>query len=88
MHVEGNTLIVVVYVDDLVLIGKRLNLIFRLKSWLMDTFEMIDIGILHFFLGLQVLPLLDGLFIYQHKYVLDLLKRFNMANYKACVMPF
>ena len=57
LHVEGNTLILVVYVDDPVLIGNNSDLIFRLKCWLSHTFEMIDLGILHFFLGLQVLPL-------------------------------
>ena len=87
-HVEGNTLIVVVYVDDLVLMRNKPNLIFRLKSWISNTSKMIDIGILHFFLGLQVLPLSNGLFISYSKYVLDLLKHFKMDDCKSCVMPF
>ena len=49
---------------------------------------MIDLGILHKFLGLQVLALLDSLFISQYKYVMDLLKLFNMDDYKACVTPY
>lgn len=49
---------------------------------------MIDLHILHFFLGLQVLPLLDGLFISQYKYVLDPLKCFNMDDYKPCASSF
>ena len=49
---------------------------------------MTDLGILHFILGLQVLPLSDGLFFSQSKYVLDLLKCFKMYNYKACATPF
>ena len=59
LDVKDATLIVVVYVDDLVLIGNKPDLILTLKSQLADTFEMTDLGILHFFLGLQVLPLLD-----------------------------
>ena len=55
LNVQGDTLVVAIYVDDLVLTRKKPNLIFRLKSSLADTFEMIDLGILHFFLGLQVL---------------------------------
>jgi len=42
----------------------------------------------HFFLGLQVSPLSDGLFISQSKYVLDLLKHFKMDNCKAYATPF
>lgn len=46
------------------------------------------IGILHFFLGIQALPLLDGLFISQSKYVLDLLTCFKMDDCNACANPF
>ena len=49
---------------------------------------MIDIDILHFFLGLQVLPLSYGLFISHSKYVMDLLKCFTMGNLKDCVTPY
>ena len=63
LHVKGNTLIVFVYVDDLILIGNKLDLNFRLKRRLADIFEMTNLGLLHFFLGLQVFPLSDGLFI-------------------------
>lgn len=49
---------------------------------------MIDLGILHFSLCIQVLPLSDGICISQTKYVLDLLKCFKMDDCKACVTPF
>jgi hypothetical protein len=45
-------------------------------------FEMSMIGELSFFLGLQVKQIKDGTFIYQRKYVNDLLKRFGMDNSK------
>lgn len=80
-------LIVDVYVDDLVLTQNK-DIIFRVKSQLADTFKMTNLGILHFFLGLQVLPFSDGLSISWSKYVLDLLKRFKMDDYKAFAMPF
>jgi hypothetical protein len=65
LHADGNTLIVVIYVDDLFLNGNTADLLSSLKHRLSNTFEMIDLGIIHFFPGLQVLPLLDGLFISQ-----------------------
>jgi hypothetical protein len=74
--------IVVVYVGDLVITGNNTNLFLRLKKQHVDSFDMIDLGILHYFLGLQVLPLYNGFFISQSKYVMDLLTRFNMADCK------
>jgi hypothetical protein len=59
-----------------------------LKKHLAESFDMIDLGTLHYVLGLQVLPLCDGSFIYQSKYVMDILKRFNMADCKPCATPF
>ena len=88
LHVEGNTSIFVVYIDDLILTGNKPDLIFWLKRWLSNTFEMIDLGLQHFFLGLQVLPHLDGIFISQFKNVSDVLKCFKMDDYKACATPF
>ena len=55
---------------------------------LVDTFEMIDLSLLHFFLGLQVLPMFDGLFLSESKYVLDMLKIFTMDDHKPHVTPF
>jgi hypothetical protein len=85
---NGNTLIVVVYVDDLVITGNNIDLILRLKKQLVDSFDMTDLGTLHYFLGLQVLPLCDGFFISQSKYVMDLLTHFKMEYCKPCATPF
>ena len=63
LHVRGDTLIVVVYVNDLVITGNDLDLILGLKRQLVATFEMIDLGLLHCFLGLQVFPLSNDIFI-------------------------
>lgn len=81
-------MIIVLYVDDLVITGNHHDIILLLKRQLADTFEMIDLGILHFFLGLQVLPLPDGLFLYQSTYVWDLLIFLEMDNRKACATHF
>lgn len=74
-------MIVVFYIDNLILTENKLDLIFILKRWLVDTFEMID-------LGLQVLPLSYGIFISQSMYVLDLLKCLKMDDCKAYDTPF
>jgi hypothetical protein len=79
-------LVFVVYVYDLVITGNNNDLILRLNKQLGDPFDMTDLGTLHYFLGVQVLPLCDGFFISQSKYVMDLLTIFKMANCKPYVL--
>jgi hypothetical protein len=76
------------YVDDLVITRSNVDLILGLKKQLADTFEMTDLGLLHFFLGIQVLQMDDGIFISQPKYVLNLLQRFKMEDCKPCATPY
>jgi hypothetical protein len=51
--VEGNLLIIVLYVDDLILTGDE-KLIHSCKEDLAKEFEMKDLGLLHYFLGLEI----------------------------------
>ena len=51
--VEGKLLIIVLYVDDLILTGDEL-LILSCKEDLARDFEMKDLGLLHYFLGLEI----------------------------------
>ena len=52
----GNHLIILVlYVDDLILTSSGPKLITHVKSSIKQNFEMLDLGYLHYFLGLQVL---------------------------------
>jgi len=44
-------------------------------------------GELNFFLGLQIRQLPDGIFINQSKYILDMLKKFNMSNCQTISSP-
>ncbi|XP_047267604.1 uncharacterized mitochondrial protein AtMg00810-like [Capsicum annuum] len=43
-------------------------------------FGMSDLGMMHYFLGLEVNQSVDGIFISQKKYVQDILDRFQMKN--------
>eukprot|EP00253_Pinus_taeda_P032884 PITA_32884 len=64
------------------------NLINHVKSNLKKKFEMIDLGHLHYFLGLQVLQSKEGISLSQSKYVCDLLRHFHMEDYKLAPSPF
>jgi hypothetical protein len=88
LHAHGDTLIVVVYVDDLVITRNKIDIILRFKEQLADTFDMTYLGLLHYFLSLQVLPLCNGLFLSQYKYVMYILNHFNMDNCNLCTIPF
>jgi hypothetical protein len=51
--VEGKILIIFLYVDDLMLNGDE-QLIHSCKDDLAKEFEMKDLGLLHYFLGLEI----------------------------------
>ena len=48
---------------------------------------MIDLGMVKYFLGIEVIQYEDGIFINQYKYANDVLKRFRMMNCKRVVTP-
>jgi hypothetical protein len=85
----GNHLIILVlYVDDLILTGSDPKLLTHVKSNLKKKFEMIDLGHLHYFLGLQVLQTKEGISLSQSKYACDLLHHFHMEYCKPTPSPF
>eukprot|EP00253_Pinus_taeda_P024716 PITA_24716 len=84
--VEGKLLIIVLYVDDLILTGDKL-LILSCKEDLAREFEMKDLGLLHYFLGLEIWQRSDGLFVSQGKYAWEILEKFNMHGCKPVDTP-
>jgi len=48
---------------------------------------MTDLGLMKYFLGIEVTQSEDGIFIFQSKYAKDILKRFRMQNCKPIVTP-
>ena len=69
-------LILVLYVDDLFLIGVD-PLIHKCKRELASEFEMKDLGLMHYVLGLEVWQRLGDIFLSQGKYFVKLLERFG-----------
>ena len=49
--------------------------------------EMIDLGLTKYFLGLEVTQTNIGIFIFQHKYVTDILQRSRMDKCKPAETP-
>jgi hypothetical protein len=73
-------LIVCLYVDDFIFIGDFG--IEEFKLVMKDEFEITDLGLMRYFLGIEVHRSKTGIFISQSKYAHEILKRFNMINFK------
>eukprot|EP00253_Pinus_taeda_P026547 PITA_26547 len=73
--------ILVLYVDDLFLIGDD-PLIHQCKRELASEFEMKDLGLMHYFLGLEVWQKPGEIFLSQEKYIVKLLERCRMVDCK------
>ena len=84
--VEGKLLIIVVYVDDLILTGDE-QLILSCKADLAKEFEMKDLGLFHYFLGLEIWQHSDGFFVSQGMYAREILEKFNMHGCKPIDTP-
>ena len=69
--VHNHVLILVLYVDDLFLTGEE-QLIAQCKRELTSEFEMKDLGLMHYFLGLEVSQKLGEIFLTQGKYAVDI----------------
>ncbi|KAH9685170.1 retrovirus-related pol polyprotein from transposon RE1 [Citrus sinensis] len=76
-----------VYVDDLLVTGNSKVAIVALIAALSRRFSIKDLGDLHFFLGIEVIPTPTGLFLSQQKYIRDLLARTKMEGVKDYVTP-
>ena len=68
-------MMLLLYVDDLFVIGMD-GLIADTKSKLATKFEMKDLGMMHYFLGMELWQNGDGIFLKKGKYVVETLKRF------------
>eukprot|EP00253_Pinus_taeda_P002253 PITA_02253 len=84
--VEGKQLIIVLYVDDLILIGDD-QLIMSCKEYLAREFEMKDMGLMHYFLGIEVWQKDGEVFVSQGKYANEILTRFHMEKCKPMQTP-
>jgi hypothetical protein len=83
---NDDSVILLLYVDDLFLTGEE-NLITECKKKLASEFEMKDLGLMHYFLGLEVWQSPERIFLNQGKYAVKILKRFDMLECKSMNTP-
>ncbi|RDX79372.1 putative mitochondrial protein, partial [Mucuna pruriens] len=53
-HVDADILIISLYVDDLLVTGSNPTLINQFKQEMKDVFEMTDLGLMNYFLGMEI----------------------------------
>ena len=81
--VQGKTLSLVLYVDKLFLTGAE-PLIHQCKRELAAEFEMKDLGLMHYFLGLEVWQNPGEIFLSQGKYIVKLLESMGWWTASPC----
>jgi transposase InsO family protein len=86
-HKGKNSLIISLYVDDLLVTGNDTRLIEEFKQEMMQAFEMTDLGLMTFFLGIEIKHNENDVFIYQKKYAKEILKKFQMEECKTVSTP-
>ena len=60
---KNDFLVVCLYVDDMIYMGSSESIVTEFKGCMMKNFEMSDLGLLHYFLGLEVKQGIDGIFL-------------------------
>ncbi|KAL6332954.1 hypothetical protein AAG906_019965 [Vitis piasezkii] len=87
MQPPPGTILLLLYVDDMIITGDDLSGIQELKDFLSQQFEMKDLGHLSYFLGLEITHSTDGLYITQAKYASDLLSQAGLTDSKTVDTP-
>ncbi|KAJ3691578.1 hypothetical protein LUZ61_020742 [Rhynchospora tenuis] len=75
---DDDIMFVALYVDDMIFKGNNNKMIEKFKLEMSKEFEMTDLGLMSYFLGLEVKQDKSGIFVSQEAYAKDVLKRFKI----------
>ena len=86
---DGKFVILLLYVDDMLIVGQDATMINNLKKDLSKFFDMKDLGQAQQILGMKIIRDRKSrkLFLSQEEYVERVIKRFNMENAKPVGTP-
>ncbi|XP_028118917.1 uncharacterized protein LOC114316462 [Camellia sinensis] len=84
---ERGTILLLFYVDDMIITGDDPTGIFNLQQFLYRQFEIKDLGLLSYFLGLEISQDSSGYFLTQAKHTSDLLARAGLTDCKTATTP-
>jgi len=84
---KNSFLLVGVYVDDLVISGPSVSDIRQFKLEMKTKFNMSDLGLLSYYLGIEVKQGRDGISLSQNAYAMKILESPGMLNCNPCATP-
>lgn len=87
LHAKDKTLILLLYVDDILLTGNDDTLVQALLQALHNRFAMEDLGKPRYFLGIKIESLQDSLFLHQKAYAEDILFQAAMSTCNPMPTP-
>nr|XP_016436848.1 PREDICTED: uncharacterized protein LOC107762959 [Nicotiana tabacum] len=83
----NSIILLIVYVDDIILIGDDLDEISVLKTFLENQFKIKSFGSLNYFLGIEVSCFPSGLLIHQRKFIRNLLREYGCEDTSSIFCP-
>ena len=84
---NGKTLLVGVYVDDLIVTGSNNEDIIEFKEQMEKEFEMSDLGLLSYYLGIEVSQTKWGISLRQTAYAKKILEQFGLLDCNPATSP-
>nr|XP_009793735.1 PREDICTED: uncharacterized protein LOC104240569 [Nicotiana sylvestris] len=84
---ESSTVFLAVYVEDIILTGDDPKEINALKIFLDDLFKVKDLGLLNYFLGIELLYVDSGVLLHQRKFVSELVAEYECSDASAVSSP-
>lgn len=84
---QNTRLHVLVYVDDLIIMDSSIHLVNEFKSYLSACFHMKNLGVLRYFLGIEVAHSPVGMYLCQRKYAVDIITETGMLGVNPVTFP-
>ncbi|KAH9686748.1 hypothetical protein KPL70_014488 [Citrus sinensis] len=86
-RIKASMIIVLIYVDDILITGPNTADLESFITEFSKIFALKDLGVLSYFLGIEVLYDADCMYLSQRKYIRDLLPKVEMAECKGIDTP-
>jgi hypothetical protein len=84
---QSITIFMLVYVDEIIITSSSMQAVDAVLADLHMDFALKDLGSLHYFLGIEVQKIPNGISLSQEKYISDVLQRVGMGECKVVTTP-